>query len=200
MRIARGGLTKRAFAQRVRGAPAVVVAVLAAACSTTTGTPSNESLQVQGLGFLAPGKNQASARLRSKSNSIVNGIVTFYQRDGKVSVAATVFNLSLGPHSVYIHETGNCSSPNAASAGPVWNPLGAAAGAKRTGDLPQLFPGTDGSAVMQAGLTGLSVADGKPTDVVGHAVVVHSGIDPDPKPQFGGVPNGWVACGVIEQG
>jgi Cu-Zn family superoxide dismutase len=199
MPIASGGLTTRASAQRVAGT-AVVAAALAAACSTTTTTTPNDTLQIQGLGVLAPGSKQATARLKSKSNSNVSGIVTFYQRDGKVGVAGTFFDLSLGPHSVYIHETGNCSSPNAASAGPVWNALGAAPGAKRTGDLPQVFPGTEGNAAMQASLPGLSVGDGKTTDVVGHAVVVHGGVDPDPKPQFGGVPNGWVACGIIEQG
>ena len=37
-----------------------------------------------------------------------------------------------------------------------------------------------------------------PLDIyIGHAVVVHSSIDPDPRPEFG-VLNGWLACGVIQ--
>jgi Cu-Zn family superoxide dismutase len=183
---------------------AVLAAVVGACSSPSPSTPSatvtDDSLQITGFGYLAPGIHQATARLRPKSNSNVYGIVTFYEKNGKVGVAVTVFNLSLGAHSIYIHETGNCSSLNAASAGPVWQIPGTPPGAKRAGQLPELLPGTENNAAMQATLTGLSIGDRKPTDIVGRAVVVHDTVDPDPKPQFGGVPNGWVACGVIVQG
>jgi Cu-Zn family superoxide dismutase len=181
----------------------MVGAVLVGACSTPppsepSAKVTDDTLQITGFGYLAPGKNQAMARLRSKSNSNVYGLVTFYEKNGKTSVAATVFNLSLGPHSIYIHETGNCSSPNAASAGPVWNV--APPGAKRSGQLPELYVGTENNSYMQVTITDVTIGDHKPTDIVGRSVVVHAGLDPDPKPQFGGAPNGWVACGVIEQG
>src|SRR5258708_23148066 len=179
-----------------------VLAVLSAACntpSTPTAKVSDDTLQVTGFGYLAPGSNQAIANLKSKSNSNTYGVVTFYEKDGKVSVAATVFNMiNMGPHSIYIHENSNCSSPNAASAGPVWN--AAPPGAKRSGQLPELFVGTEGNTQMQATLTGVTLGDKKPTDIVGRSVVVHSSVVQDPKPEFGGVPNGWIACGVIQQG
>jgi len=193
MRPSRERLKTPSFFDR---ACALVLGVLGAACTTTSDT----GVQVQTLGLFPPGVKQASADLRSKSNTNVYGLITFRQSGGKVGVAATIFNLSLGPHSIYIHENGNCSSPNAASAGPVWQIPGAPPGAPRAGDLPKLWTGSEGNAAMQATLTGLSVGDGKPTDIVGRAVVVHRGVDPDPKPEFGGVPNGWIACGVITQG
>jgi len=182
---------------------AVLGSVLLGACNTTTpsqpsATVSNNTLEVTGFGYLAPGKNQAVVNLRSKSNSNVYGTVTFYEKDGKIGVAATVFNLTLGPHSIYIHETGNCSSPNAASAGPVWNI--APPGAKRSGQLPELYVGTEGNSYMQATITGVTIGDNKPTDIVGHSVVVHQTLDPDPKPLYGGSPTGWIACGIIQQG
>jgi len=181
---------------------AVLLALVSAACntpSTPTAKVTDDSLQVTGFGYLAPGSNQAIANLKSKSNSNTYGIVTFYEKNGKVSVAATVFNMiNMGPHSIYIHENGNCSSPNAASAGPVWNV--APPGAKRSGQLPELYVGTEGNTQMQATLTGVTLGDKKPTDIVGRAVVVHSSVVQDPKPEFGGVPNGWIACGVIQQG
>jgi len=177
---------------------AAAVAVTLTACGTTVAPGPNDSVQITGPGFFAPGPQQASAQLLPKSNSRVYGIVTFKQNGDKVGVAAAVFNMmNSGPHSIYIHENGNCSSPNAASAGAVWQIPGTPSGAKRAGDLPELWASTEANAAMQATLTGLSVGDGKPTDVVGHAVVVHSGIDRDPNPQFGGAPNGWLACGVI---
>jgi superoxide dismutase, Cu-Zn family len=177
-------------------------AALVVACGTTTSTTStsNDTLDIPGLGLFKPGPNQASARLISKSNSNTYGIITFRQSGDKVGIGATIFNLSPGSHSIYIHETGNCSSPNAASAGPVWNLPGRPPGAKRTGDLPELFVGSEGNAYFQTTITGVTVGSGAPTDLVGHSVVVHETHDPDPKPLYGGSPTGWIACGVIEQG
>jgi Cu-Zn family superoxide dismutase len=80
----------------------------------------------------------------------------------------------------------------------VWNVAGAQAGSRRTGDLPELTAGSEGRAELQASTATLSVGTGKPNDVIGHAVVVHAAVDPDPKAEFG-VRNGWLACGVIER-
>jgi Cu-Zn family superoxide dismutase len=201
MRPAREGLTPRPFSARqpcIALASALLVACGTTASTSTTST-SNDTLDITGPGFFKPGPNQATARLVSKSNSNTYGIVTFRQSGDKVGVAATIFNLSLGPHSIYIHETGNCSSPNAASAGPVWNVPGNPPGARRSGHLPELFVNTENNAYLQATITGVTVGGGKPNDVVGHAVVVHQTLDPDPKPLYGGSPTGWIACGVIDQ-
>jgi Cu-Zn family superoxide dismutase len=108
-----------------------------------------------------------------------------------------VFNITGGPHSLYIHETGNCSSPNAASAGPVWNAKGASPGARRSGELPNIVVRHEDYATLEAQVVGLSVGTGAANDVIGHSVVVHGKLDPDPKPEFG-VINDWLACGVIE--
>jgi Cu-Zn family superoxide dismutase len=140
----------------------------------------------------------AVARLVPKNGSTVRGTISFTQRGDKVAIAGNFVELFPGPHSLYIHAVGNCGSPNAASAGPVWNVAGAPAGDKRTGDLPELTAGTEGRAELQTSTVTLSVGTGKPNDVVGHAVVVHADVDRDPKPEFG-VPNGWLACGVIER-
>jgi Cu-Zn family superoxide dismutase len=151
------------------------------------------------MGALVPSTgNQALARLESKNGSITYGTVMFTQRGDKVAVLAEVFNLPGGPHSLYIHETGNCSSPNAASAGPVWNAKGAASGARRSGELPNIVVLHEEKASLAAQVTGLSVATGAANDVTGHSVVVHGKLDPDPKPEFG-VTNDWLACGVIEK-
>lgn len=140
----------------------------------------------------------AVARLVPRNGSTVRGTISFTQRGGRVEIAGNFVELFPGPHSIHIHSVGNCGSPNAASAGPVWNVAGAAAAGKRTGDLPELIAGTEGNAPLQMSSAQLSVGTGKPNDVVGHSVVVHAGFDPDPKAEFG-VPNGWLACGVIER-
>jgi Cu-Zn family superoxide dismutase len=140
----------------------------------------------------------AVARLTPKNGSTVRGLISFTQRGDKVAIAGNFVELFPGPHSVYIHAVGNCGSPNAASAGPVWNVAGAPAGEKRTGDLPELLAGSESRAELQTSSASLSVGTGKPNDVIGHAVVIHAGLDPDPKAEFG-VRNGWLACGVIER-
>jgi superoxide dismutase, Cu-Zn family len=142
------------------------------------------------------------ARLTPKNGSTVRGFISFTQRGGKVEIAGNFVELLPGPHSLYIHVAGNCGSPNGASAGPVWNtgdasPSGKSS--KRTGDLPQLLADGEGGAILQMTSADLSVGTGKPNDVIGHAVVVHATVDPDPKAEFG-VRNGWLACGVIERG
>jgi Cu-Zn family superoxide dismutase len=140
------------------------------------------------------------ARLAPKNGSTVRGMVSFTQRGERVVISGTFVELMPGPHSVYIHVVGNCVSPNGASAGPVWNVDPAADGGKRkrTGDLPQLTANPQGYATLQVFSSDVSVGTGKANDVIGHAVVVHAAVDPDPKPEFG-VPNGWFACGVIER-
>jgi Cu-Zn family superoxide dismutase len=151
--------------------------------------------------ILKPGPGPGAmgvARLAPKNGSTVRGFISFTQRGDRVAVAGNFVELFPGTHSLYIHAGGNCGSPNAASAGPVWNVDGASPGGKRTGDLPQLTAGSEGHAELQWSSSELSVGTGKPNDVLGHSVVVHAALDPDPKAQFG-VPNGWLACGVIER-
>jgi len=137
------------------------------------------------------------ARVTPKNGSTVRGVVSFTQKGDRVAVAGQFFELLPGPHSLYIHAVGNCSSPNAASAGPVWNVPGGASG-KRTGQLPQIYAGTEGRADFSISVRDISVGTGAANDVIGHSVVVHADVDPDPKAEFG-VRNGWIACGVIQR-
>jgi superoxide dismutase, Cu-Zn family len=139
----------------------------------------------------------AVARLVPKNGSTVRGVISFTQEGDKVAVEGQFFELFPGSHSLYIHQVGNCSSPNAASAGPVWNVAGNTS-SQRTGVLPELFAGSEGRAEMATRLRTISVGTGRPNDVIGHSVVVHAAIDPDPKAEFG-VHNGWLACGVIRR-
>jgi Cu-Zn family superoxide dismutase len=140
----------------------------------------------------------AVVKLAPKNGSPVTGTISFVQRGDKVAIAGLVQNLEPGPHSIYIHEVGNCSSPNAASAGRVWTFVGAPPGRARPGNLPELSANSEGNATIASELRGIAVGDGSPLDIIGHSIVVHSGLDPDPRPEFG-VRNGWLACGVIER-
>lgn len=140
----------------------------------------------------------AVARLAPKNGSTVRGLISFTQRGNRVVIAGSFVELVPGTHSVYIHTVGNCGSPNAASAGPVWNVNDATVESKRIGELPQVTARSEGHAELQWSSSQLSVGTGKPNDVIGHSVVVYAALDPDPKAEFG-VPNGRLACGVIER-
>ncbi len=179
----------KASACRVLRAIVIAMAGAFAGCSGTA-TPSLN------LDLFPKTGTGAAARLLPK-NSSVTGTISFSQRGDKVNVAGVIQELSPGRHRIFIHEVGNCSSPNAASAGRVWAMAGQLPG-KRLGDLPDLVAGTEGNANVVTSVGGITVGDGGPADVVGRSVVVHDSMEPDPRPEFG-VANDWLACGVIER-
>src|SRR5437660_11846197 len=65
---------------------------------------------------------KATAKLEPKSGSKATGTVTFTKAGDEVQVVADVENLKPGKHGFHIHEKGDCSAPDAASAGPHFNP------------------------------------------------------------------------------
>ena len=178
-----------ASALRVLSAIVLAMAGTLAGCSGT-GMPSLN------LDLFPKSGTSAAARLLPK-NSSVTGTISFVQRGDKVNVAAVIQELTPGRHRIFIHEVGNCSSLNAASAGRVWAVPGQPPG-KRLGDLPELVAGTEGNANVMTRVSGITVGDGGPADIIGRSVVVHDGMEPDPRPEFG-VANDWLACGVIER-
>jgi superoxide dismutase, Cu-Zn family len=164
----------------------LVALLLTAGCG---GAPAKEEPPAAAKGAMGV------ARLMPKNGSNVRGFISFTQSGDKVAVAGDFYELFPGSHSIYIHEGGNCSSPNAASAGPVWNVPGNSG--KRTGALPEVFAGSEGRANISMSLKTISVGTGKPDDVIGHSVVIYADVEPDPKAEFG-VANGRLACGVVQ--
>src|SRR5689334_11774814 len=65
---------------------------------------------------------KAVAVLSPTANSKVTGTVTFTQSGGEVKVVADINGLTPGKHGFHIHEFGDCSAPDGASAGSHWNP------------------------------------------------------------------------------
>src|ERR1700731_1398317 len=77
------------------------------------------------VGSLAQGQEvtKAAAQLEPKSASQVTGMVTFTKVGDEVQVVADVQNLKPGKHGFHIHEKGDCSAPDAMSAGGHFNPM-----------------------------------------------------------------------------
>lgn len=147
---------------------------------------------------------QARASLDARSGSSAAGHATFQEAKDKVRVTAKVSGLK--PHSehgFHVHEKGDCSTPDATSAGGHFNPEGQAHGhfrqAKRhAGDMPNLVANDKGEASVSFDLEGVRLDEGK-HGILNRAVVVHANPD-DYQSQPAGNAGGRIACGVIRKG
>lgn len=145
----------------------------------------------------------AVAPLAAKSGTNTQGKVTFVQHGDVVMVRAEVTGLPPNSvHGFHVHEKGDCSAPDAMSAGGHFNPTGKPHGSisdpdHHAGDMPNLTADANGRALAMFRMTGVTITPG-PTSLVGRAVVVHK--DPDDyKTQPTGNSGGRIACGVIAQ-
>ncbi|MBS0468913.1 MAG: superoxide dismutase family protein [Proteobacteria bacterium] len=142
----------------------------------------------------------ASSTLQPRSGSAVSGSARFTQSGGQVLAHVEVSGLTPGQeHGLHIHDKGDCSAPDAMSAGGHFNPTGKPHGPQdgehHGGDLPALKADANGRAVADFSVAGVTVAPG-PTSIVGRSLVVHK--DPDDyKTQPTGNSGARVACGVI---
>jgi superoxide dismutase, Cu-Zn family len=164
-------------------AAALSVAVLTSCASMSTG-PS------------------AQAELKPTQGNTASGWVRFEQSGGNVLVTAEVRGLKPNAeHGFHVHEKGDCSAPDATSAGGHFNPASAphahySQSARHAGDLTNLKADASGVAKYSSTSDALSVAGGATNNVVGRAVVVHR--DPDDyKSQPAGNSGPRIACGVI---
>ncbi len=158
--------------------------LLLAACATGPGKPG-PSAAVE----LQPTRGYSAA-----------GTVSFTQVGNKVQVVANVSGLTPGLHGFHIHEKGDCSSPDAMSAGGHFNPGSTPhghphQGPHHGGDMPMLDADASGKASLTTELEGITVAEG-PASIVGRSVIVHVAPD-DFKTQPTGNSGARMACGVI---
>jgi Cu-Zn family superoxide dismutase len=141
----------------------------------------------------------ATAALAPTAGNTAAGTVTFTQKGDKVSVNAKLTGLAPGGHGFHIHEKGDCSAPDAMSAGGHFNPTGKPHGSPdaadhHAGDMPMLQADASGNATLTADL---AIAGGV-ADITGKSVIVHKDAD-DFKTQPTGNSGARVACGVINK-
>lgn len=142
----------------------------------------------------------ATATLAAASGSKVAGSVTFTPVAGGLHVTGDITGLTPGEHGFHLHAKGDCSAPDATSAGDHWNPTSQAHGAPsapahHAGDLGNITADASGKAHVDVTVKGISL-DGA-TSVVGKAVIVHGKAD-DLKTQPSGNAGPRVACGVVQ--
>lgn len=141
----------------------------------------------------------AVAVLHATRGGNVSGTVTFTKVNGGVHVVADVEGLTPGEHGFHIHEFGDCSAPDATSAGGHFNPdghvhAGPGSAQRHEGDLGNIIANASGKAHYDVVDTQLSF-DGRHS-IIGRSVIVHEKAD-DLKTQPTGNAGARVACGVI---
>jgi Cu-Zn family superoxide dismutase len=148
-----------------------------------------------------PAPKHATATMEgTKKFKTVKGTVEFKEVPDGIEVTANIEGLKKGDHGFHIHEKGDCSAPDAASAGGHFNPSkhkhgGPDAAEHHEGDLGNLTADKDGKASKTFTMKGITLGDGD-TSIVGKGFIIHEKAD-DLKTQPTGNAGGRVACGVI---
>jgi superoxide dismutase, Cu-Zn family len=142
----------------------------------------------------------ARAELNPTANNVVRGTVDFYETKHGIKVVAHVTGLTPGLHGFHIHEKGDCSAPDAMSAGGHFNPGGMKHGGpgdamRHAGDFGNITANAAGVAKLEFVDHHLTF-DGA-ASIIGRGVIVHANPD-DLTGQPAGNAGPRVACGVIQ--
>ncbi len=144
----------------------------------------------------------AHVTLASASGSAVTGQLQLVPMGDGVHVTGQITGLQPGStHAIHIHEKGDCSAPDASSAGGHFNPTGTEhgkveRGVHHAGDMDNIVADANGTARVDRHASGPSLVPGAAGNVIGRAVIVHATAD-DYTSQPSGNAGGRLACGVI---
>jgi Cu-Zn family superoxide dismutase len=148
-----------------------------------------------------PAPKHATAQMAGTAKyKTVKGTVEFKEVDGGIEVTANLEGLKKGVHGFHIHEKGDCSAPDAMSAGGHFNPSNHKHGAPdaeehHEGDLGNITAGKDGKATTTITIKGVTLGEGD-TSIAGKGFIIHAKPD-DMKTQPTGNAGDRVACGTI---
>jgi Cu-Zn family superoxide dismutase len=148
-----------------------------------------------------PGEREAIAQLKPTQGNTTSGTVWFEQQGEHVIITAQLTGLAPDSlHGFHVHEKGDCSAPDAASAGGHFNPGKYPHGDplaqdRHAGDMWNVRADEHGNASYRAEAPQMSLSPG-PLSVVGKSVIVHAGPD-DYHSQPAGNSGARIACGVI---
>jgi Cu-Zn family superoxide dismutase len=142
----------------------------------------------------------AVAELKPTQGNSAFGMAWLKQEDDHVVVTVRVDGLAPNhENGMHIHEKGDCSSPDASSAGEHLNPKSARHGPAdkehHLGDLPSLKSNASGQAQLRFNVPGTLAGSGA-SDLIGKAIVVHANPD-DFTTQPSGGSGARIACGVV---
>ena len=143
----------------------------------------------------------AKAILNPTQGNHVSGVVTFTQVPQGIKVIVDIKGLSLGNHGFHIHEFGDCSAPDAISAGGHFNPTHTTHGSPNTdahhaGDFGNLMVNDNSTGEVHEEFISHSISLSGDNTILGHGLIVHANED-DLHSQPTGNSGARVACGII---
>lgn len=142
----------------------------------------------------------AVAVLHPTSGNKTHGTIRFIQTGTAVKVVADLNGLTPGQkHAMHVHQFGDCTAPDATSAGGHYNPEGhphalPEADMRHAGDLGNVQADSQGKAHYELTVHNITIA-GTQNPIIGRAVIVHA--KPDDGSQPVGNAGARIACGVI---
>jgi Cu-Zn family superoxide dismutase len=154
-----------------------------------------------GFGQGMSGAKEAIAVIQPASGSMCKGIVRFTAQGSGVKVVADLEGLAAGAkHGFHVHEFGDCSAPDAMSAGGHYDPAGSKHHGSPTdtprhaGDMGNLQADAAGKAHLELVLEGVAL-EGSHAPLLGRGVIVHA--KPDDFGQPVGNAGARIGCGII---
>lgn len=148
-----------------------------------------------------PPAKRAVAVINPASGSTCKGLVQFVQDGSSVKMTADLEGLAPGSkHAFHVHEFGDCSAPDASSAGTHYDPAQTKHHGipndkmSHAGDMGNIEADANGKVHFELALEGASI-DGAQAPLLGRGVIVHA--NPDDFSQPVGNAGGRIGCGVI---
>ncbi len=143
-------------------------------------------------------RSAKSTLMPTKGNSVTGEVIFTAVNDG-VRVVANIQGLTPGDHGFHVHEFGDCSAPDASSAGAHFNPTNKHHGSpesedRHVGDLGNITADENGKGHYDR-VDKIIKLNGQ-NNIVGRSVIVHANAD-DFVTQPAGNAGAKVACGVI---
>ncbi len=166
-----------------------------------------------GIFFLLAWKDQKSsmqntkkavAVISPKSDSSLQGRVSFTEMNGMVRMHAQISGASPGDHAIHIHAVGDCSAPDGSSAGGHWNPARVDHGKWmqnpfHLGDIGNISVNEEGKGNISRETDLWCIGcDDEDRNILGKAIIVHQGID-DFSTQPSGAAGARIGCGEIQE-
>lgn len=156
--------------------------------------------KVQEHAEMMSGITHAVAVMVPTEGNATHGTVRFVERDGSVTVTADISGLTPGAqHAFHVHEFGDLTAPDGASAGGHYNPEGHDHGLpeqemRHAGDLGNLAADDRGNAHYEITVDNITIA-GMHNPVIGRGVIIHAQHDDGGQPV--GNAGARIAMGVI---
>jgi superoxide dismutase, Cu-Zn family len=149
----------------------------------------------------APAPRSVEVPMEAKSGSKLSGKAVLTETEGGVHVVLTLEGVEPGEHGAHVHEKGDCSAADGASAGGHFNPQskdhGLPGAEKRhLGDLGNITIGKDGKGTLDITAPGANLKATDAASFVGRSIIVHAKKDDGGQPT--GNAGGRVGCGVVK--